>query len=514
MKKSICLIILLIIATSISAQKNLKLGDYELEREQFAQAIDYYQPLLKHQKNKKIIAEISFKIGYCHKKLSQPAPAAENFKRAIENNYEDPIVYLYFGEALQMIQLYDSALSQYRIFDEKAPNHKLAHKGVAGIEFTKMMLENPTRYEVTHKPVLNSGGHDYCPFFEARTNKKIYFTTTRHTPNNVTINPESGDYCSNLFIAEMDKNGKWTEPKLVQGLINSTDEEGSACLNRKSSNIYFTRCKYDKSYDKGCRIYVTKRVGSHWGNIQEVEINGIPDSISIGHPAISDDELTLYFVADSLLGGYGGKDIYKVTRERKNQPFNLPQNLGPYINTEEDEVHPYIRSNGDLYFASDGHPGMGGFDIFLAKHVKGTEYKIVNLGFPINSSQDDFGIAFMGMREEGFISSSRNGGVGKTDIYHFVLPELKFTVSGTIWDKYTNKPIPNVDIQIMNDEYVLMDTETSDENGKYEIELKPENDYIIFYKIQGYPLEKATVNVKGLTETKDFTRDIFMSKKH
>ena len=435
-----------------------------------------------------------------------------------------------------MLQLYDSALVQFQRFGELSPGSRLAQKGIKGIALAREMLANPSRYEVTLKPIINSGGEDYCPFYEARTHKKVYFTSTRNAPTHVTISPESGEYCSNIFYAEQDREGRWSEAKIAPGNINTTAEEGAACLNRKSNNLYFTRCTYDKNSDKGCRIYMAKKVGNNWMNAQEVPIKGIPDSVSIGHPAISDDELTLYFVADSLFGGLGGKDIYRVTRQRKNQPFNPPQNLGSYINTEEDEVHPYIRSNGDLYFASDGHPGMGGFDIYLAKQVKNSEYIIINMGYPINTSLDDakqvknseyiiinmgypintslddFGIVFTGMREEGFLSSRRRGGVGKTDLYHFVLPEISFTVSGTVWDKELNKPVPNVDIQIMNDEYVLMDTQTTDENGRYELELKPENNYIIFYKASNYKIGKANVETKGLTETKNFVRDIFMEK--
>ncbi len=513
MKRFAILIIILGFCLQTTAQKNVKLGDIAFEREQFAKAISYYESqIAKQPNNKKVVAELSYKVGYCYKKLSIPEEAAPNFRRAIENGHSEPLSYLYFGEALQMLQLYDSALVQYQKFHDLAPNHKLANKGLKSIELTRQLLANPTRYEVSLKPIINSGGEDYCPFFEARTHRKVYFTSTRNAPTHVTISPESGEYCSNIFVAELDKEGKWSEAKIAPGNINTNDEEGAACLNRKSNNLYFTRCTYEKNRDRGCRIFMAKKVGNNWINAQEVEIKGIPDSVSIGHPAISDDELTLYFVADSLLGGYGGKDIYRVTRARKNQPFNPPQNLGSYVNTEEDEVHPYIRGNGNLYFASDGHPGLGGFDIFMAKHVKGSEYKIYNMGFPINTSLDDFGIVFTGMREEGFLSSRRKGGVGKTDLYYFTLPEISFTVSGTVWDKELNQPISGVDIQIMNDEYVLMDTQTSDENGNYEIELKAENNYIIFYKANNYKVEKASVETKGLDKTKHFTRDIFMVK--
>ncbi len=513
MFKTFLILLLLFVSQIIFGQKLIESGNIALEREQFSQAINYYDAQLNKKHNKKhVVAEATYKTGYCYKKLSLPESSALYFKKAIEFNYDDPIVYLYYGEALQMLQKYDSALTQYEIFKELAPNHKLANKGIESIEFTFASLQKPSRYEVNIYGILNSGEYDYCPFYEVKNKNKIYFTSTRYAPTHISISPESGEFCSNLFFSEQNKEGRWSDPVLVPGLVNTSDEEGAACLNHKSSNLYFTRCKYDKDLDKGCRIYVAKRVGSYWGQIKEVEIPGIPQSISIGHPAISDDELTLYFVADSLLGGLGGKDIYKVVRDRKNLPFSPPQNLGSIINTEEDEVHPYIRSNGDLYFSSDGHPGMGGFDIFRAKHISGIKYNLFNLGSPINSSHDDFGIVFMGMKEEGFLSSRRIGGMGKTDIFHFVLPEISFTVSGIIYDQKTNQVMENVDIQVMNDEYVLMDTQTTDVNGYYEIELVPENNYLIYYKLKGYGVEKASVDTKTLTESKHFTRDIFLKK--
>ncbi|MCK9254907.1 MAG: hypothetical protein GX793_07670 [Bacteroidales bacterium] len=513
MFKYFFIIVILILPLSFFGQKYLKQGDLALDKEQYAQAIELYSAQIKKSKRKAhLIAEASFKIGYCYKKLSIPEESSEYFKKSIELKYPDPLQFLYYGEALHMQQKYDSALIQYEIFKDLATDHKLANKGIESIDLTFLSIDNPTRHKVELFAVLNSNEHDYCPFYEVRNKHKIYFTSGRYAPTHVSISPESGEYCSNLFFSEQDKFGKWSKPSIVPGLVNTIDEEGASCLNHKSNNLYFTRCQYDKKKDKGCRIYVAKRVGSYWGQIKEVEIPGIPENISIGHPAISDDELTLYFVADSLLGGLGGKDIYKVVRERKNSPFGHPKNLGPYINTEADEIHPYIRSNGDLYFSSDGHAGIGGFDIFKAKHISGVEYKVSNLGFPINSSRDDFGIVFIGMKEEGFLSSTRTGGLGKSDLYYFKLPSLDFTLSGTIYDKNTKEKMENVDIQIMNDEYILMDSQQSDANGSYEIDLLPENNYIIYYKLKGYHIAKEIVDIKTLTKSKHFLRDIYLEK--
>ncbi len=513
MQRVTVLIIILLFSTYLFSQKQMKLGIEAMKKEQFAQAIEYFDiQIRKKSKKKNIVAKSAYYAGYCNKKLSLPIRASLYFKKAIDNGYNDPIVYLYLGEAYQMQQKYDSALINYEYFKRLAPEHKMADFGIESIKFTFDMIEKPTNYQVKIKGRFNSGEYDYCPFFEVRNFKKIYFTSTRHAPTHVYISPESGEYCSNIFYSEKNKDGIWSDPLIVPGLVNSNDEEGASCLNHKSSNLYFTRCKYDKNLDKGCRIYVAKRGGSYWGQIKEVEIPGIPKHVSIGHPAISDDELTLYFVADSLLGGLGGKDIYKVTRLKKNQAFGKPQNLGDMVNTEADEVHPYIRENGDLYFSSDGHPGMGGLDIFKAEHIEGAKYKIQNMGYPLNSSHDDFGIVFMGMKEEGFISSRRVGGMGKTDLYHFLLPEIEFTVKGVVTDKYSNKPVSGVSVQLMNDEFELVNYTDTDEFGQYYFDLEAEQDYTLYFKKKGYSIEKVKIKIKDIKETKHFIRDVILKK--
>ena len=226
MKRLAAILLALFLCATLSAQKALKLADAALKREQFSEAISLYTPLAeKHKHNKKLVSELYYKIGYCYKKLSIPEEAAPNFKLAIENGCEDSLAYLYFGEALQLLQLYDSALVQFQRFGELSPGSRLAQKGIKSIALTREMLANPSRYEVTLKQIINSGGEDYCPFYEARTHKKVYFTSTRNAPTHVTVSPESGEYCSNIFYAEQDREGRWSEAKIAPGNINTTAEE-------------------------------------------------------------------------------------------------------------------------------------------------------------------------------------------------------------------------------------------------------------------------------------------------
>lgn len=494
------------------SQRNLRKAEEALSMNHYSEAIDYYQSQLNRRRNSKaVIAEANFKIGYCYLKLSLPEKATNYFKTAIKNNISNPMVYYYYGRSLQMQQQYFEALQQYEKLQEIDPENIYAKVGIESVNFSFEMLRDPTRYEVNLVARLSSPESDYSPFFEQRNYRTVYFTSTRFSELHNQDNPESGDYNSNIFYAEQDRKGVWQEPRLLPGLVNSSDEEGAACLNFRSSNMYFTRCSFDKRNDKGCRIFIAKKSGNFWGRVEKVYIPGIPDNVSIGHPAISDDELTLYFSAEGLPDSFGGKDLYKVTRERRNQNFGNPINLGEIINTEGDEMYPHIRRNGDLYFASDGHPGMGGLDIFKATK-KNNSFEITNLGSPINSSHDDFGIVFMGNREEGFLSSRRFRGMGKTDIFHFVLPEVIFNLSGIIRDNMTMEKLEKVEIQIMNDEYRLLQTLYSNKHGQYSTRLEPNTKFIIRYKIDNYETEKLIINTNNIEDSKEFKRDVFLNK--
>lgn len=504
--------IILLFSLDAFSQRNMRKAEAAMELNHYSEAIDYYKSQLNRRRNKQeVISKANYKIGYCYLRLSLPEKAESYFKLAIESGFSKPEIYFYYGQTLQMQQQYFEALQQYEILEEKYPGNKLAKRGIASVNYSFEMLREPTRYEVNIVAKLSSGESDYSPFFEQRNYRTVYFTSTRFSNMHDIDNPESGDFNSNIYYAEKNRQGGWENPKILPGFVNTENEEGAACLNLRSSNLYFTRCKYDKKNDTGCRIYMAKKSGRFWGRVEKVEIPGIPKNVSIGHPAISNDELALYFSADKLPVNYGGKDIYKVKRERRNHNFGNPINLGPEINTEGDEMYPHIRRNGVLYFSSNGHPGMGGLDIFKAIKSNGS-YKVENMGSPINSSHDDFGIVFMGYKEEGFLSSRRHRGMGKTDIFHFILPEKVFSISGTVYDNMTMEKINNVEIQIMDEEFKLVELIYSDKHGNYYTEIEPQTEYTIRFNAEGYKKETVNIDTRNITDSKDFKRDIFLNK--
>ncbi len=248
------------------------------------------------------------------------------------------------------------------------------------------------------------------------------------------IHGATSENFSDIFQSRMDRKGKWSVPVPLDENINSEFEDGTPVLNQDYSRMYFTRCIVNKNKNFGCQIYTATSQGETWSKAEALKIT--EDSIVVAHPAISSDELTLYFVSD-MAGGIGGKDIWKVTRSNEGDEWSKPENMGPEINTVDDEMFPYLHPDGTLYFSSNGRIGLGGLDIYMAKQNEDGSWKVENMKYPINSSADDFGIVFEKETERGFFSSSRKGR-GNDDIYSFVLPPLKFNIIGEVRDDKTD----------------------------------------------------------------------------
>ncbi len=516
MQKTVYILIvlnLIIIPFQTFSQRFLERGDEAFLREQFKLAIDNYQKQFdRSEKSRKTRAEVSYKMALAYMKLSEPEKAIQHFQDALDYNYQDESLYFDLSEAHLQYEEFDNAITALETYKEKIPDDPRADAAIERIHRTLVALEKPTNYQVKIFALINSGELDFCPFFGYKDYDKLYFTSSRSVLDNPDINLESGELFTDIYEIDRDRRtDAWSVPQKSLGRVNTEFDEGAASLNRRYNVLYFNRCEYDKSTDKGCRVYTAKRRSQHWTEVRELEIPGIPEDISIGHPAISEDELTLYFVADSMLGGYGGKDIYKITRERKSYDFGAPQNLGPDINTVHDDCFPYIRSNGILYFSSNRKESIGGLDLFKAKQLGPSSYDVESMGIPINSPADDFGIVFKDNQEEGFFTSRRRGGVGKSDIYQFVLPQLTAKITGTVWGKLNNEKLSDVHVSLLDQEGKEINIKKTNEFGEFEFDLDLDNIYQIYFEKEPYIPESIRVSTKELDTPTTFKREVFLN---
>ena len=366
--------------------------------------------------------------------------------------------------------------------------------------------------------LLNTQQYDFTPGFADKKNETVVFTSTRPGATGSETDQIIGESFSDLFTSSRDRLGKWSEPTKLPISINTEGNEGAPIFNSKRSMMYFTRCPMEKKKVYGCDIWVSKKVGNNYA--EPVKLNLRPeknDTITIGHPALSKDDDVLVFASDMKWPGHkGGKDLYSVKLDKDGMPTGAPVNLGADINGPKDEMFPFIRQDGSLYFSSNGRAGMGGMDIFHAEKSGETWTAVDNMKSPINSSSDDFGIAFEGEEERGFFTSNRAGGKGQDDIWRFYLPDMVFALQGTVYDKKTNQPLPGAKVSVVGTNGSNFSAITDDvggfsfvENGKDRY-IKENTTYSILAEKEGYLVVKDQITTVGLNESTTFVKEYFL----
>ena len=507
----IVLILFFSVNFAMGQAKDYQKGEEAFEYQEYWTAIEHFKVAYSKYTDPVKKAELVFKIGLCYRSLHESKEAELWFKKTIKVKYPDPLAVLYYADALKMNGSFEEAIIEYNNFGKLVPGDKRAEIGVKSCELASKWVEKPTRYKVENMAFFNSKDQDFSPVYAKKDYKSLYFTSNRAGSAGDAIHAVTGAGFFDLWETVMDRKGKWAEPKAVEGTsINTPDDEGASTLNLKGNTLYFTRCRVDKKFILGCKIYMSSRKGTSWDIATEIVVNGTVDSTTLGHPSVSEDEMVLYFSAN-LPGGYGARDIWMIKRDKKNGPWNLdPINVGPEVNTSGNEMFPYIRNNGKLYFSSDYHIGMGGLDIFEASpNAKTGKFKITNLKSPINSNADDFGIIYEGEAESGFFSSSRKGGKGGDDIYQFWLPPLQFTISGILKDCKTDEPVVGAKVLLKGSDGSSVEI-LSEADGSYKFSLTANTDYQLLSTKEKYLSGNGGESTKGLEENKDFRLDLCM----
>ncbi|PKP10030.1 MAG: hypothetical protein CVU09_08990 [Bacteroidetes bacterium HGW-Bacteroidetes-4] len=508
MRKVFILSLSILLTTSAFSQKDVTAkADKAFETGRYFEAIDLYKYAYAKARDKEQKAEIVFMTAECYRLIQDNRQAEIWFSKAIKRRYPNPLAILYLADAMRANGNYEEARVEYKNYLELVPDDNRAAKGLESCELAIEWIENPTRYKVVNMYYFNSRQSDYGPAYAKDDYSQVVFTSSREGATGNKISNVTGEYYSDIFKTRVDRKGNWSEPVPLGENVNTEFDEGAMATNNKCNTMYFTSFREDQDGNMVCKIFTSNKEGIDWGKSEALKI--LADSITIGHPAISPDELTLLFSAN-MRGGKGGKDIWKVTRADKNADWGTATNMGEQINTEGDEVFPYIHSDGTLYFSSNGHPGMGGLDLFMATPLSDGSWTIENMKVPLNSPADDFGIIFEAEKERGYLSSNRPGGRGGDDIYQFSLPPIEFNLLGTVRNQKTEQVIAGADITLIGSDGTNLSKKT-ESDGTFTFKLTPNTDYRIVAKRGGFLNSKDKETTKGMTSSKEFRIDIFMS---
>ncbi len=514
------LFFIFILSSAVVAQnKYTKAADDAFADQMYNMALSRYQKAYSKVKNNKGEKDrISFRMAECYRMMNNTKKAMVAYKRLATGKYakQEPKVILYYADALKSNGNYDEAITQYQAYKEKVPADDKAEIGIESCKLAKEWMANPSKYQVTWEKKINSKDDDFAPAYSDKNHQNLIFTSDRPASTGKDVDNWTGLEFSDIFMSRKDRKGDWSNPTLIDQneIINTKDNEGAAQFNSRYTTLYFTRCWNEARKKDGCAIYRAGRMGTTaWDKPEKLDL-GSDSTKSIGHPSLSSDESTIYFSAD-LPGGKGGKDIWMATKKGKTKSggYSKPENLGPVINTAGDELFPFIRDDSILYFASNGHPGMGGLDIFRSVRVNGEWTKPENMKYPINTSFDDFAIIFNPDEpEEGYFSSNRPGGKGRDDIYSFVVPPLLFTLEGNITDDRTLQPVAGAEVQITGTNGKSMKY-SSDDKGHFSFnknQISPNTTFEIMVLKKDYFNEKGKETTVGLERSKDLVRNFIL----
>jgi len=504
--------ILLLFSTTVFPQSKRIQGAFDIyQAGEYFQAIDKFKDVYQKITDKKEKTRITFYIAECYRKINEPKEASLWYKKVIDKGYEDPLASLYYADMLKKLGQYEEAKQQYKNYKELLPGDQRATDGILSCDLAQEWIKFPTGYIVEEMKFFNSKQSDYSPAIASADDREVFFTSTRESSYGKKEHETTGESFADIYQSTMDRKGKWSTPVPLPQEINSEYEEGTPNLSADFNTLYFSRCSMGKNKTMGCQIFISRRKEDSWEKAHQINIE--PDSIVTAHPAISPDGLTLYFVSDMAGSmknekGKNSKDIWKVTRATSDAEWDKPVNLGEPINTAGDEEFPYVHKDGTLYFSSNGLIGMGGLDIFKAKPTTGGGWDVQNMKYPINSSSDDFGICFEVDKEAGFLSSSRKG--KGDDIYEFILPPLKFTITGVVKNEKTNEPIVSATIKSISSDGISLES-SSGKGGTFKFDLKAGTDYVFIASKEGYLQGKERETTKGKETSSDFTATIYLS---
>ena len=469
--------------------KHLSLGEYYDAATQFKTAYQRTSPKDRRQRG-----ELSLKMADCYSRIASSQRAIAAYRNAIRYKQDNGETHKSLADNLMKEGSYTEAVKEYQIALDSMPNNQLIAQALQAASLAAGMKERGSKYIVKRMDVFNSRRQDYSPMLFGDKYDQLYFTSTRNEAKGDELSGITGAKAGDIFLSEKDDKGKWSAPRAIESALNTEADEGTPAFSVDGREMYITQCLTDPSNPRYAQIAVSNRSDAAWGKATKLEISR--DTLSsFAHPAVSPDGNWLYFTSD-MPGGKGGLDIWRV--RLTGGTTGGVENLGEPINTSGDEEFPTFRPNGDLYFSSNGHGGLGGLDIFIAKVGNDHHYHLEHPGYPLNSQGDDFGMTFEGIHNRGFFSSNRNDGRGWDHIYSFELPEIIQTVKGWVYEM-DGYELPAAQVFMVGDDGTNKKLAVKGD-GSFEQEVHPGVNYIFLATCNGHLNHKEEIKV-GNTET-------------
>ena len=490
-------------------EKYLAIGEYYDAANQFRQAYSKTAPKEKARRG-----DIALKIAHCNERINATQKASAAYANAIRYGRASAADRLAYARQLLKAGSYKQAAEQFGIVldsinngayqepDRTKPNQmdikaakQLAQNGLLSAQKAPQWKQEGSRYKVKRMDVFNSRRDDYSPVLAGDQHEYLYFTSTRNDAQGNELSGITGAKPADIFMSEKDDKGHWSKPEAVTGGLNTDFDEGACALTPDQRTMYLTQCVSDASYPRYAQIVTSARSDAAWGKPTELKITA--DTLSsYAHPAVSPDGEWLYFVSD-MPGGMGGLDIWRA----RITPAGLGgvENLGEPINTPGNEMFPTFRPNGDLYFSSDGHPGMGGLDIFIASVGRDGKYHVAHPGYPLNSQADDFGMTFEGVHNRGYFASNRNDGRGWDHIYSFENPEIIQSVKGWVYEQ-DGYELPSAVVYLVGSDGTNEKLSVKGD-GSFERQLNPGTDYIFLATCKGFLNHKEELSIRPSDES-------------
>lgn len=490
MKKLYTIVFLLVASTNLvfAQNRDTKTADKHFDRFEYVKAAEEYQKVIKRGKADTYVYT---RLADSYYLINDTKKAEPFYKRVSTRKGVSPETIYNYAQTLKANGKFQESNNMMDQFAQMSPNDSRAIDYKRNPNYIPQIMDGKPRYETKSIVGLNSSNSD---FGAHKVGNKIYFSSARNTERKKygrTLEPYLDIYEATLA------NGTASNIQPVKGEVNTKYHEGIAAITPDGKRMYFDRNDYyDGKYKKNeegvnqLNIYYAELIDGQWKDIQPVPFNN--SEYSVGHPALSQNGNTLYFVSD-MPGGQGDSDIYKVTINSDGS-FGTPQNLGSNINTEGKEVFPFLASDGTLYFSSDGHLGLGGLDVFSS--ANGGSGEVKNIGLPINSTSDDFAFSIDVNTEEGFVSSNREG--AKDNIY-MISKICVSTIEAIVKDENTKKPLANATVAVYDSNQNRLSSKMTGPDGKATFEVECEQNISVQASLNGFESNSTKVSTSQPT---------------